>query len=64
MKVAKGSPGLTKVYVPTNTAKVARKKTENQSHGSAVPVLAPEVLPPSSTSTPESSDDNDEGMNI
>ncbi|PON73625.1 Splicing factor-like protein [Trema orientale] len=60
VKVAKGSPGLTKVYVPTNTVKVPSKKTENQSLGSAVPASVPETSAPSSTSPPESSNGNEE----
>ncbi|GMN42098.1 hypothetical protein TIFTF001_011315 [Ficus carica] len=60
VRVAKGSPGLNKVYVPTNTAKVTPKRTENQPHGSAMPASVPELSAPSGTSTPESSNDNEE----
>ncbi|KAF5735602.1 Nuclear transport factor 2 family protein with RNA binding domain isoform 1 [Tripterygium wilfordii] len=55
VKVAKGGLGTTKIYVPTNTAKVAPKKAENQS---VVPVVpAPEVEPsaPIESDNPESS---------
>lgn len=61
VRVAKGSPGLTKIYVPTNTAKVTPKRTENQPHGSAMPASVPELSAPSGTSTPESGNDNEEG---
>ncbi|KAF5457644.1 hypothetical protein F2P56_021732 [Juglans regia] len=60
VKVTKGSSGPTKIYVPTNTLKVAPKKTENQSLGSVVPSSVPEPSAPSSVGTPESSNTQDE----
>lgn len=60
MKVAKGSPGLTKVYVPTNTAKVAPKKTENQYVESAAPV--PDVPTRDNANSTEISNVSDEGV--
>lgn len=62
MKVAKGSPGPNKVYVPTTTVKVAPKKTENSSPESAASASVPEASAPTSTSTLESSDTNEEGI--
>ncbi|XP_041002663.1 nuclear transport factor 2-like isoform X1 [Juglans microcarpa x Juglans regia] len=60
VKVTKGSLGPTQVYVPTNTIKVAPKKTENQSPGSVAPNSVPEASAPSSVGTPESSNTQDE----
>lgn len=60
VKVAKGSPGPNKVYVPTTTVKVAPKKTENSSPESAASASVPEASAPTSTSTLESSDTNEE----
>ncbi|KAL5582154.1 hypothetical protein UlMin_014596 [Ulmus minor] len=61
VKVAKGSPVPTKIYVPTNTVKVALKKMENQSLESAVPASVPEPSTPSSTDSPlQGSNGNEE----
>ncbi|ONI19024.1 hypothetical protein PRUPE_3G254500 [Prunus persica] len=60
VKVPKGSPGPNKVYVPTNTIRVAPKKVENNLPASAPPASVPEASAPTSTSTPESNDTNEE----
>ncbi|BBH00231.1 Nuclear transport factor 2 family protein with RNA binding domain, RRM-RBD-RNP motifs [Prunus dulcis] len=60
VKVPKGSPGPNKVYVPTNTIRVAPKKAENNLPASAPPASVPEASAPTSTSTPESNDTNEE----
>ncbi|KAJ7974306.1 ras GTPase-activating protein-binding protein 2-like [Quillaja saponaria] len=60
VKVTKGSAGSTKVYVPTNTVKVAPRKPENQSIESAVSAAVPEAAAPNSTGTPESSNTQEE----
>lgn len=63
MKVPQGRLGPTKVYVPTNTAKVTPKKLENQSIASA-PSAPPETLAPSSIDVPENDNnpDHEEGI--
>ncbi|GLU10949.1 hypothetical protein SLE2022_277240 [Rubroshorea leprosula] len=58
VKVTQGSPGLTKVYVPTNTAKVTPKKIENQSIVSA-PSAPPETSAPSNIDVPENDNNHD-----
>ena len=63
MKVAKGSPGPNKVYVPANTVKVAPKKTENTLPGSAASASAQEASAPTSNTTLEGSETNEEGIN-
>ncbi|KAK4849751.1 hypothetical protein QYF36_000534 [Acer negundo] len=60
IKVTKGSSGPNKIYVPTNTAKVTRKKTENQPLKSATPASHSETSAPVSTNIPESSNAHDE----
>ncbi|KAI9153549.1 hypothetical protein LWI28_012951 [Acer negundo] len=60
VKVTKGSSGPNKIYVPTNTAKVTRKKTENQPLKSATPASHSETSAPVSTNIPESSNAHDE----
>lgn len=62
VKVAKGSPGPNKVYVPTNTVKVAPKKTENSLPAPAASASVPEASAPTSTSTLEGSETNEEGI--
>lgn len=60
MKVQKGSSGLTKVYVPTNSIKSGHNKTESpviESIESAE--VSEEAL--DSVNNPESSDDHEEG---
>ncbi|XP_015579926.1 nuclear transport factor 2 isoform X1 [Ricinus communis] len=54
VKVARGSSGPTKVYVPTRTVKVSPKKPETHSVPIA-PVTEPEASMPSGNETPESS---------
>ncbi|KAE8720404.1 malonyl-CoA:anthocyanidin 5-O-glucoside-6''-O-malonyltransferase-like [Hibiscus syriacus] len=53
VKVAKGSPGPTRVYVPSNTTEVTPKKTEKQPPVSAVSA-PPEATAPSSDDALES----------
>ncbi|KAB1211528.1 putative G3BP-like protein [Morella rubra] len=60
VKVARGSSGPTKVYVPTNTIKVVPEKTENQSLGLIVLPSVPEASALSSVGTPESSNTQEE----
>ncbi|KAM5581198.1 nuclear transport factor 2 [Rosa sericea] len=60
VKVAKGSPGPNKVYVPTNTVKVAPKKAENSLPAPAASASVPEASAPTSTSTLEGSETNEE----
>ncbi|KAJ7971072.1 ras GTPase-activating protein-binding protein 2-like [Quillaja saponaria] len=60
VKVTKGSSGSTKVYVPTNTVKVAPKKTENQSFESAVSAADPEPSVPNNTDSHESRNTQEE----
>ncbi|KAG8482525.1 hypothetical protein CXB51_024081 [Gossypium anomalum] len=52
VKVPKGSPGPTRVYLPSNTTKVTPKKTEKQPPISAAPAT-PEASAPSSADAPE-----------
>ncbi|XP_020538890.1 nuclear transport factor 2 isoform X2 [Jatropha curcas] len=64
VKVARGSTGPTKVYIPTNAVKVAPKKLETNSVLVA-PATGPEASVPSSNETPESSNaQEDEGHSI
>ncbi|KAF4385575.1 hypothetical protein F8388_010131 [Cannabis sativa] len=58
VKVPKGSPEPTRIYVPVNA--LPSMKTVNQSLGSAVPDPVPETSAPSGTSPPESSNGNEE----
>ncbi|XP_062151038.1 nuclear transport factor 2-like isoform X2 [Alnus glutinosa] len=60
VRVTKGSSGLTKVYVPTNTIKAVPKTPENQSIGLVVPTSVLEASAPSSVGTPESSNTQEE----
>ncbi|CAN6702376.1 unnamed protein product [Malus baccata var. baccata] len=60
VRVPKGSPGPNKVYVPTNTVRVAPKKAETSLPGSTAPASVPEVSAPTSTSALESGDSNEE----
>ncbi|KAL6135510.1 hypothetical protein ACLB2K_067738 [Fragaria x ananassa] len=60
VKVAKGSPGSNKVYVPTNTVKVAPKKMENSLPGSAASASVPEASAPASSTTIENRETNEE----
>ncbi|TXG57928.1 hypothetical protein EZV62_015757 [Acer yangbiense] len=61
VKVTKGSSGPNKIYVPTNTAKVTCKKTENQSLKSTTDASHSETSAPVSTNITESSNAHDEG---
>ncbi|XP_050380896.1 nuclear transport factor 2-like [Argentina anserina] len=60
VKVAKGSPGSNKVYLPTSTTKVTSKKTEDSLPGSAASASVPESSAPASSTTLESSATNEE----
>ncbi|KAB2610385.1 ras GTPase-activating protein-binding protein 2-like [Pyrus ussuriensis x Pyrus communis] len=60
VKVPKGSPGPSKVYVPTNTVRVTSKKAETNLPGPTAPASVPEASAPTSTSALESSDTNEE----
>ncbi|CAN6571918.1 unnamed protein product [Malus baccata var. baccata] len=60
VKVPKGSPGPSKVYVPTNTVRVASKKAETNLPGPTAPASVPEASAPTSTSALESSDTSEE----
>ncbi|XP_050226281.1 nuclear transport factor 2-like [Mercurialis annua] len=59
VKVAKGSPGPTKVYIPTNTIKVTPKKLETHSLPAAS-ATEPETSAPSSSEAAESSNAEEE----
>ncbi|KAJ4826090.1 hypothetical protein Tsubulata_015186 [Turnera subulata] len=58
--IAKGSSGPRKVYLPASTEKVAPKKTENQSSGSAGPEIEAEAAVPSGNDAQKSSNDQEE----
>ncbi|KAL5805740.1 hypothetical protein ACOSQ4_028473 [Xanthoceras sorbifolium] len=60
VKVTKGSSRPNKIYVPTNTAKVTHKKTENQSPRSETPASHSETSAPVRTNIPESSNGHGE----
>ncbi|GAV83924.1 RRM_1 domain-containing protein/NTF2 domain-containing protein [Cephalotus follicularis] len=60
VKVMKGSPGVTKIYVPTSTAKAAAKKTENQAMRSVTPAPVTEASSQSSTGILERSNSHEE----
>ncbi|KAL6136632.1 hypothetical protein ACLB2K_061927 [Fragaria x ananassa] len=60
VKVAKGSSGPNKVYVPTNTVKVAPKKMENSLPGSAASASVPEASAPTSSTTIENRETKEE----
>lgn len=59
VKVPKGSSGPTKVYVATNTAKVAPKKVENQTVASASPA-PPQTSAPRTIDVPENDSNHEE----
>ncbi|XP_038695064.1 nuclear transport factor 2-like [Tripterygium wilfordii] len=60
VKVAKGGLGTTKIYVPTNTAKVAPKKAKNLSVVPVVPAPEGEPYAPINSDNPESSNAHEE----